>query len=62
MNIQTIDGRKVWVNTRYIVAVEARQDGITDIVVSFHNRDGTYSVRASLDSIVTRINNAKEGA
>jgi uncharacterized protein YlzI (FlbEa/FlbD family) len=62
MNIETVNGKNVYVNPRFVAAIEDNGDGTVDIVVSFHNRDGTYSVRASLDSIVTRINNAKGGA
>jgi hypothetical protein len=62
MNIQTVDGKNVYVNPRFVAAIEDNGDGTVDIVVSFYNRSGTYRTRSPLHAIVNLMKVAQERA
>jgi hypothetical protein len=46
----------------FVAAIEDNGDGTVDIVVSFHNRDGTYRTRSPLHAIVNLMKVAQERA
>jgi hypothetical protein len=62
MNIETVNGKRVYINPRFVAAIEDNGDGTVDIVVSFHNRDGTYRTRSPLHTIVNLMKVAQERA